>query len=359
MRRSAHALDPNGPVAAYAAAMVLASTSRPATSLRLLCETAADAGIPTEVALAETGLDEASILDPDAEITAAQEIAAIANVAARYPHPAGLGVAVGRRMHVNSFGIWGFALLTSPTFRAATETALAHVRLSLMFTDAELCEDADGARLVFDLSAIDPELRPFVLERHAVVTLNFSREAIDTATLQTFRIETTLPTSYAAALAEVIGLDVLGDTDRDAVVFPPGVLERPIPRSDPATLRYCLEQCEILSARLEDEPDPWSAQVRDLLVEDIAADHQIRTAAARLAVNERTLRRRLADEGTTFRELYTTTRLSIARELLQTAGLSVEAVARRVGYAEPASFVRAFARFYGQTPGQVRRGGAA
>ncbi|MEM9565644.1 MAG: helix-turn-helix transcriptional regulator, partial [Actinomycetota bacterium] len=75
----------------------------------------------------------------------------------------------------------------------------------------------------------------------------------------------------------------------------------------------------------------------------------------RLAVNERTLRRRLADENTTFRQLYAETRLSIARELLETAGLSVEAVARRVGYAEPASFVRSFAKHYGETPGRVRR----
>ncbi|MEM9200932.1 MAG: AraC family transcriptional regulator [Actinomycetota bacterium] len=335
--------------------MSFASSLRPVTSLRLLCEAVSARGIDPASVLAGTGVDELRLREPGAEISAEQEMRAIANAVERYPEPAGLGVEVGRRMHVNSFGIWGFAMLTSPTYRAATETAIEHVRLSLVLADLDLVEDDEHARLSFDLAKLAPRVRPYVLERHAVVALNFSREAIDAATMQQFRVETRHPRQYAAALSEKIGLDVAGDSELDALVFPAAVLDRPIPRSDPATLRYCLEQCEILGAQLQEDPEPWSAQVRELLVEDIAAEHHIGAVASRLAVNERTLRRRLADEHTTFRELYTDTRLSIAHELLRTAGLSVETVARRVGYAEPASFVRSFARRYGATPGQVRR----
>ncbi|MEM9464945.1 MAG: AraC family transcriptional regulator ligand-binding domain-containing protein [Actinomycetota bacterium] len=335
--------------------MAAPSGVRPATSLRLLCETALESGIAVDIALDGTGLTPSILGEPGAEITVEQEMLAIANVAARYRQPAGLGVAVGRRMHVNSFGIWGFAMLTSPTYRAATETGLAHFRLSLMLADVQLHEGDDEAWLRIDLSDLDPAVRAYVLERHVVVALNFSREAIDDATMRSFRIETHLSTAYAADLRRHIGLDVVGGAARDALVFPAAVLDRVIPRSDPATLRYCLEQCELLSARLENEPDPWSERVRDLLVADISHEHTIGAVAADLAVNERTLRRRLDEEGTSFRELYAETRLAIARELLETAGLSVETVARRVGYAEPASFVRSFARHYGETPGQVRR----
>lgn len=74
-------------------------------------------------------------------------------------------------------------------------------------------------------------------------------------------------------------------------------------------------------------------------------------------MTERTLRRRLTDEGTSFRELYTDARMTIAHELLASAGLNVETLSWRVGYAEPASFARAFTRAFGQTPGEVRRTG--
>ncbi|MEM8747591.1 MAG: AraC family transcriptional regulator ligand-binding domain-containing protein, partial [Actinomycetota bacterium] len=329
--------------------------TRPATSLRVLCETADDLGIGLDVALAGTGLTAADLDDATTEVTAEQEMRAVENIASAYPGEAGLGLAVGRRLHVNSFGIWGFAVLTSPTFRAAIETAIDHIRLSYVFSAIEFREDHDVARLVFDLSGLAPAVHAYVLERHSVVTMHFSREVVDTKTLGEFRVETTRRSRYATALSEHLGLEVVADAEHDALVFPSRVLGLPVPRSDPSTLRYCLEQCELLTARLDDDTRPWSTQVRDVLVEDISDDHQIGATAKRLAVNERTLRRRLAEEGTTFREVYTDTRLSIARELLETAGLSVESVSRRVGYAEPASFVRSFARHYGTTPGRVRR----
>ncbi|MEM7273751.1 MAG: AraC family transcriptional regulator ligand-binding domain-containing protein [Actinomycetota bacterium] len=335
--------------------MVSARDTRPATSLRLLCETAEELGIGLDVALAGTGLRAQDLADTAAEVTVDQEILAVQNIAAVYPEEAGLGVAVGKRMHVNSFGIWGFAVLTSPTFRAAVDTAINHIRLSYVFADIEFQEGPDVARLVFDLSQLPSTVQAYVLERHSMVTMHFSREVVQGPDLREFRIETTRSARYAASLSAQAGMDVVPDAPHDALAFPSRVLELPVPRSDPATLRYCLEQCELLSARLDDETQPWSAQVRDILTEDIAQEHQIGTAAGRLAVNERTLRRRLADEGTTFRQVYADTRLSIARELLETAGLPVEAVARRVGYAEPASFVRSFAKHYGETPGRVRR----
>ncbi len=41
-------------------------------------------------------------------------------------------------------------------------------------------------------------------------------------------------------------------------------------------------------------------------------------------------------------------------ELLATAQLSVESVAERMGYAETASFIHAFKRWTGSTPGKYR-----
>jgi len=91
------------------------------------------------------------------------------------------------------------------------------------------------------------------------------------------------------------------------------------------------------------------------VVDEIGKEQKIENVAEVLSVTERTLRRRLTDEGTTFRELYTDARMAIAWELLSVSGLNVETVSWRVGYAESASFARAFAKRYGKTPGEVRR----
>ena len=123
--------------------MATAQRTRPVTSLRILCETAQDIGIDPEVVLAGTDLGRDDLTDATREVTLQQELRAVANIVAVDPSGVGLGVTVGERMHVNSFGIWGFAVLTSPTFRAAIETAMDHIRLSLAIADIEFREDGD------------------------------------------------------------------------------------------------------------------------------------------------------------------------------------------------------------------------
>jgi AraC-like DNA-binding protein len=80
--------------------------------------------------------------------------------------------------------------------------------------------------------------------------------------------------------------------------------------------------------------------------------------AAELAIDERTLRRHLSAEGTSFRALADEVREALAHELLTTAGLTVEETAQRLGFHDAAGFSRAFRRWTGTTPGSLRAAGA-
>jgi AraC-like DNA-binding protein len=76
--------------------------------------------------------------------------------------------------------------------------------------------------------------------------------------------------------------------------------------------------------------------------------------ASKLGLSERTLRRRLSEEGTSFRNILVEARLAIGHELLSTAKLDVSTVAYRTGYSEPSSFVRAFTQHFGYSPGKIK-----
>jgi AraC-like DNA-binding protein len=76
--------------------------------------------------------------------------------------------------------------------------------------------------------------------------------------------------------------------------------------------------------------------------------------AAALCMSERTLRRRLQKEGSSFSALCDTIRESMAVQLLACRHLPIEHIAGRLGYAEPASFNHAFKRWKGSTPGAFR-----
>ncbi|WP_371859775.1 helix-turn-helix domain-containing protein [Nocardia uniformis] len=74
-------------------------------------------------------------------------------------------------------------------------------------------------------------------------------------------------------------------------------------------------------------------------------------AARALDISERTLHRRLADEHTTFRAIVNEVRETLAVELLA-EGLTVETVARHLGYADAAAFTHAYRRWRGKPPGR-------
>ncbi|HET7691237.1 MAG TPA: AraC family transcriptional regulator ligand-binding domain-containing protein [Nocardioidaceae bacterium] len=77
-------------------------------------------------------------------------------------------------------------------------------------------------------------------------------------------------------------------------------------------------------------------------------------AARRLSVSPQTLRRRLSDEGTSFREVSDEVRRDAAVVSLVAGKESVADLAARLGFSEPSAFTRAFRRWTGSTPGAYR-----
>ena len=79
--------------------------------------------------------------------------------------------------------------------------------------------------------------------------------------------------------------------------------------------------------------------------------------ASQLGMSERTLQRRLKEEGTSFQALLDRTRHYLARELLRNTRVPLTDVALQLGFSEPSTFFRAFKKWEGMTPGQFRGGG--
>lgn len=335
--------------------MIVRTVMRPPTPLTLVCKAAEAVGVSPDACLANTGIRHTDLSNPDSRHSTEQEIQVIENFVKHAPRNVGLGLKVGQDLHVNAFGIWGFAILTSPTLRSAIDVATRYIRLSYIIAEMNLVEDGKNAILEFNMSEIPELIHRFILERHAAVGINFVRELIRESNAWEFAIHTmdNDPT-YPQDLQALSGVRVRGAMSKNALIFPITYLDRPLTKSDPASLKFCIDQCKAILAEQGGEYGPWSEKVREALISDISAEQKIENVARKLTMTERTLRRRLTDEGISFREIYTDTRMSIARELLDTAKLNVETVAWRVGYAEPASFVRAFSKKFGKTPGAVK-----
>jgi len=78
------------------------------------------------------------------------------------------------------------------------------------------------------------------------------------------------------------------------------------------------------------------------------------SVARRLGMTSRTLQRKLADEGTTFRALRDATLWEAVEVLLANPSLKIEAIALSVGFSDVAAFSKAFRRWKGYPPTRHR-----
>ncbi|MGM0941444.1 MAG: helix-turn-helix domain-containing protein [Bacillota bacterium] len=76
----------------------------------------------------------------------------------------------------------------------------------------------------------------------------------------------------------------------------------------------------------------------------------IQTVASEFGMSDRTLQRRLTDEGTNFKHLLTQVRHELAREYLADPSFDIKEVAFMIGYEDQNSFYRAFRIWEGDTP---------
>jgi AraC-like DNA-binding protein len=163
------------------------------------------------------------------------------------------------------------------------------------------------------------------------------------------------PPSYAAGFGEIFGVEPLFGRPANLMVFDSAELERPLPQSNSHTLSICEAQCRALVTRRRARTG-IAHDVRERLIRVNGAPAGIDEVAEGLNMSVRTLRRRLTEAGTSYRELLDEVRHALAEELLGTTPLSVSDVAVRLGYGESSSFIYAFKRWTGTTPAAFQRG---
>jgi AraC-like DNA-binding protein len=137
--------------------------------------------------------------------------------------------------------------------------------------------------------------------------------------------------------------------------FPRAMFDEPLPQADAHTLEMCIGQCDVLMQRNERRRG-ITAVVRSKLFRESGGFPTLPAVAAELDLHPRTLRRQLAQEGTSFRALLNEARSTLAVDLLCNVGLTVEEVSKRLGYSDNSTFCHAFKRWYGVPPSAYPRG---
>ncbi|WP_280359121.1 AraC family transcriptional regulator [Nocardia otitidiscaviarum] len=322
-------------------------------SAAVLVDYAGNRSMTAAQALAGTGLATADLEDPEVEIDIAQEFRIVDNILTVTGDEPGLGLLAGFSVHLPMLGSLGIALSSCSTVREMAELWARYADLSFAYTRFSLADVGDRVLVRLDSETVPARVRRFAIERDLALVRTVQRELLSWD-VPVERLEVTLP--YAPvyeAVGVLLGIaDIVYDRPADVLVLRGADLQRPMPQANAVLRRQYERMCERLVERRRARIG-LAGQVRALLVRRGGAVDQA-AVAADLHMSVRTLRRRLADEGTTFRELVCETTGMLAEELLA-AGFTVDTVANRLGYASPSAFTAAFREWTGQTPGRFAR----
>ena len=141
---------------------------------------------------------------------------------------------------------------------------------------------------------------------------------------------------------EYFGCLVKYCTTRDALILRAADLELPFVTHNDELLQMLAPQFE---QELKEGRTKQSilGQVKWVLKRLLAGSRpDLFMVAKELGMSERTLQRRITEEGTTFRQLLNETRHELVRQYLGNASVEITEAAFLVGYEDPNSFYRAF-----------------
>lgn len=140
---------------------------------------------------------------------------------------------------------------------------------------------------------------------------------------------------------------------QDLLVLPSDALDRPSPRAHPE-LELATEEMVARYLAARDRADILS-QVRAALFECLSEGNvSAGRIAEQLHMTDRTLRRRLDDQGVSFRDLLSGVRRDLARRYLADDQLSLTEISYLLGFSEPSSFTRAYRGWTGKSPSEAR-----
>jgi AraC-like DNA-binding protein len=330
----------------------------PMYATRLLCEVANERGVSTADVLTGTGICADDLDEPEAVITAWDEIVAVRRLLARLPDDVGVGVDVGSRFKLTHAGLLGFAAMSCATLREMFDIDMRYFSLTMLHIDLKLFDGAQDCVLELDVDHLPADVRRFFIERDLAAIVStigaFAYEVVERYA-DKVTAEVSLDKDVLSPLLTLVPVENISfERAHTRLHFPRAMFDEPLPQADAHTLELCMAQCDVLMQRNERRRG-ITAVVRSKLFRKSGGFPTLPEVAAELDVHPRTLRRQLAEEGTSFRALLNEARSTLAVDLLCNVGLNVEEVSKRLGYTDTSTFCHAFKRWHGVPPSAYSR----
>lgn len=321
--------------------------------LRHLVRLVDERGASVDDALRRAEVDRRSLDVDSTRVSLSQMRLVVAAAGAALGDPA-LGIELGRRQPVTVLGMLGLAMLSAARIRDAIEVAVrfqllagSPVRWRLEQHERSLAVVAETytGDAAVDRVLIDAAFAHFTRMIHDVSAGAARPERVDLARAR--------PTD-AAVYERGLGAPVRFAAPHDAWWIGLRAAELANPYADPWTFAATCAALEAEAASAVDRRE-LVARISARIAAELPEVPPLTAHARAAAMSERTLRRRLAEAGTSYNALVDEQRRRVTERLLDASAPSLDEVAAAAGFADARSLRRATRRWVGLSPTEWRR----
>jgi AraC-like DNA-binding protein len=317
-----------------------------------ICGFFQDEGLDVQELFSGVGLDMAELDNPHMRCPT-EKVNRLWDLAVQSSCNAMIGIAEPRSSLLANFGVVGYAMMSCPNLLASVECLVRYLRV--VSEAATLVLQQDGDRYSVELTLfggnnIVPRQR---CEFDLLTLLSFLRWLAGRR-FAPLLVEFSYPTPRDRQLFDdAFECPVRFNGAANRLVLSADDLMLPLPTHNPVLEKFLAQLADQCLTRLDNKK--ISRMAGELIADKLLGWEPRREEIARLLfLGDRTLRRRLEEEGTSFQKVLDDTRRELAQQYFAQQRYSVGEIAYMLGFADQGTLFRACRRWFDVSPKQYQ-----
>jgi len=328
----------------------------PAVKLATIVDSLAAEGVAPADALNGVHISKSELSSPATRVSLGQIIECCRN-AARLSRDPRFAYHAGLRCHISTYGMYGFAILSSMNFRQTMHFAEKYHQLATPHAEISFKEEGDrGVWTIIPIPhpRVDAPLYKFLVELQFGIHMALHRDVMGPSFVARELHVTYGPPEDAQTYRAAFECRVLFGQSENKLVFDATWLDGAPKLGNEITYSAILKLCDELMGELELRIG-LAGKVREILLVNLMRPTSFSAVAKHLHMTTRTLRRKLREENTSFHKLVNELRMHAAIKYLRDTNLTIEDIAYALGFSDAANFRHAFRRWTKGAPLEFRQ----
>jgi AraC-like DNA-binding protein len=324
--------------------------------LAALVDVLLEQGISSDASLSGTGLSLEGLTQPET-LTSVRQYITVCQNALQLSRDPETPFRTGSRIPLSAYGMYGFALVCSPTIREYFQVAVKYHHLATPVLTMSWREEKDTVAWVL---AVNPAVNypdsvaRFLLEQHLTQLTTHLKTVVEPDRCRPIRA--TLPYSPPRHLnhyKHYIGCELRFGQPVCELYYPRSLLAEKPHMAHRLTSKLMWDTCDRILGEVKTSTGVVG-EVYQIIASTPGHSPTMEEVAKRLVTTVRTLHRKLQAEGASFTQILDDVRCNLAKEYLRSTRLSMDDISELVGFSEAANFRHAFRRWTGSTPQSFR-----